>query len=42
MAEEDRPAPPASLPKYLTEGLPTQDSETLSKTREYIEVLIEG
>lgn len=41
MAEEDPPAPPASLPKYLADGLPKQDSETLSETQEYIESLIE-
>ena len=41
MTEEDRPTPPASLPKYLANGLPKQDSETLSEAQEYIEALIE-
>ena len=41
MTEQDPPAPPGQLPKYLAEGLPKQDSETLSETREYIEALIE-
>ncbi|UOO97570.1 hypothetical protein MUK72_20040 (plasmid) [Halococcus dombrowskii] len=41
MADEDPPAPPGSLPKYLAEGLPKQDTETLLETREYLETLIE-
>jgi hypothetical protein len=41
MAEKEPPVPPASLPKYLANGLPKQDSETLSETQEYIEALIE-
>ena len=41
MAEEEPPVPPQSLPKYLAEGLPKQDSETLSETREYLEELID-
>ena len=40
MTEQDPPAPPGQLPKYLAEGLPKQDSETLSTTREYIEELL--
>lgn len=31
---------PSSLPKYLAEGLPKQDVETLRDTREYIEALL--
>ena len=40
MTEQDPPAPPGQLPKYLAEGLPKQDSETLAETREYIEELL--
>ena len=40
MAEENPPASPASLPKYLIDGLLKQDSEALSETQEYIEALI--
>ena len=40
MAEEGPPTPPASLPKYLAEGLPKQDMKTLAETREYIEELL--
>lgn len=29
------------MEKYLAEGLPKQDSGTLSETREYVEALIE-
>ena len=40
MIEPDPPDPPGRLPKYLAEGLPKQDSETLAETREYIEELL--
>jgi hypothetical protein len=33
--------PPDSLPKYLSEGLPKQDVETLKDTVEFVEALIE-
>ena len=36
-----QPVPPASLPKYLSEGLPKQDSETLEDTIAYLEDLLE-
>lgn len=35
------PAAPESLPKYLIEGIPKQDIETLEETRDYIDELIE-
>ena len=37
----EQPSPPTSLPKYLAEGLPKQDTETLQKVQNYIEALIE-
>lgn len=37
----EAPDPPASLPKYLAEGLPKQDMETLRDAREYIDALLE-
>ncbi|WP_049996314.1 DUF6788 family protein [Halococcus sediminicola] len=40
MVEQDPPVPPGQLPKYLAEGLPKQDSETLAETRKYIEELL--
>lgn len=36
-----QPEPPASLPKYLAEGLPKQDVDTLRDAREYVSALIE-
>ena len=36
-----QPKPPASLPKYLAEGLPKQDADTLRDAREYVDALIE-
>ncbi|MDZ5813049.1 DUF6788 family protein [Halorubrum sp. AD140] len=33
-------SPPTSLPKYLAEGLPKQDTETLREVQRYIEALI--
>ena len=38
---EDPPMPPESLPKYLSEGLPKQDAETLQATKAWIDKLIE-
>jgi hypothetical protein len=35
------PTPPDSLPKYLAEGLPKQDIETLEDAEEFIQALIE-
>lgn len=35
------PNPPNSLPKYLAEGLPKQDIETLQDIREYVDELID-
>ena len=40
MTEQDPPAPPGQLPKYLAEGLPKQDSETLLETSKYIDELL--
>ena len=37
----EQPSPPASLPKYLAEGLPKQETETLHEVQGYIEALIE-
>ena len=36
-----QPSPPTSLPKYLAEGLPKQDTGTLQEVQNYIEALIE-
>ena len=41
MPAETPPSAPPSLPKYLAEGLPKQDVETLSDVREFIHELIE-
>ena len=41
MSSEEPPTAPASLPKYLREGLPKQDRETLLETHEYIDELLE-
>ena len=43
MPEEtpSQPNAPDSLPKYIHEGLPKQDIETLQETQQYIEALIE-
>lgn len=35
------PTPPDTLPKYIAEGLPKQDDETLADVREYVESLVE-
>jgi len=36
-----RPSPPSSLPKYLAEGLPKQDTETLRDVQSYVDALTE-
>ncbi|WP_144927850.1 DUF6788 family protein [Halorubrum salsamenti] len=36
-----QPLPPTSLPKYLAEGLPKQDTETLQEIQHYVGALIE-
>ena len=41
MTPSEPPVAPASLPKYLRDGLPKQNRETLSETREYIDELLE-
>lgn len=40
MSMPDEPIAPDSLPKYLAEGLPKQDRETLEDVCEYVEALI--
>lgn len=35
------PDPPDSLPKYLSEGLPKQSSETLHEVQQWIDELLE-
>jgi hypothetical protein len=37
----DQPTPPDSLPQYLAEGLPKQDTATLREIQTYAEALIE-
>lgn len=37
----DAPTAPDSLPKYLVDGLPKQDTATLEDARNYIEALLE-
>ena len=37
----ERPSPPISLSKYLAEGIPKQNVETLRDVRKYVDVLIE-
>lgn len=41
MSDDDPPASPTSLPKYLAEGLPKQDDATLADVREYVEALLD-
>jgi hypothetical protein len=40
MSAPTEPQAPESLPKYLAEGLPKQDRETLAEISEYVEALI--
>ena len=37
----EKPVPPESLPKYLSEGIPKQDSETLREAQQWINEVIE-
>lgn len=37
----NQPEPPTSLPKYLAEGIPKQDVDTLRDVCEYVDALIE-
>lgn len=37
----DAPTAPESLPKYLADGLPKQDVETLEDVRDYVDELLE-
>lgn len=41
MPTNTAPTPPDSLPKYIAEGIPKQDVETLYDLQEYITVLID-
>jgi hypothetical protein len=41
MTEQIPPAAPDSLPKYIAEGLPKQDTVTLNEARDYIDELLE-
>lgn len=41
MTESAEPIAPGSLPKYLADGLPKQDQETLKDVREYVDGLLE-
>lgn len=36
-----QPEPPSSLPKYLADGIPKQDLDTLCDIRDYVDALIE-
>ncbi|SEA40458.1 hypothetical protein SAMN04488065_3029 [Haloplanus vescus] len=36
----EQPSPPDSLPKYLAEGLPKQNTETLREIQSYVKALI--
>lgn len=40
MANPSEPVAPDSLPKYLAEGLPKQDRETLEDVQDYVEALL--
>jgi hypothetical protein len=37
----EKPAPPDSLPNYLAEGIPKQETETLREIHSYVKVLTE-
>ncbi len=41
MTEENAPTAPESLPKYLADGIPNQDVETLEDLRDYVDAMIE-
>jgi len=38
----ETPEPPSSLPKYLREGIPKQDDETLRETIDWIEAILDA
>lgn len=40
MPDSDPPTAPESLPKYLTEGIPKQDTDTLRDLREFLDELL--
>jgi hypothetical protein len=37
----DQPSPPDSLPKYIADGIPKQDTETLRNLQTWIDELLE-
>lgn len=37
----DQPSPPDSLPKYIADGIPKQDTETLRNLQKWIDELLE-
>lgn len=41
MTDEIDPSAPESLPKYLENGIPKQDAETLEELRDYVDEMIE-
>lgn len=41
MPEQITPIAPDSLPKYIAEGIPKQDIDTLEDLREYVDEMIE-
>jgi hypothetical protein len=41
MKESDFPDPPESAPKYLAEGVPKQDTETLNEIKDWIQNVVE-
>lgn len=41
MTSQNPPTAPESLPKYLADGLPKQDTDTLQDARDFIDELID-
>lgn len=41
MSDSEPPSPPDSLPKYIAEGLPKQDNDTLRDIQGFIDELLE-
>jgi hypothetical protein len=41
MGERNPPDAPDSLPKYLADGLPKQDTETLEDVRDFVDALLD-
>lgn len=41
MPDASLPAPPESLPQYLADGVPKQDTDTLRDLRAYVDALLE-